>query len=78
MKILDQLLTYLRERNGVTDVALAYLIRNDDEGAAALPALNDDFPWSGEHSNFMEELIAYSPLTGAAYVQDNAALYSIL
>jgi len=63
MKMLDQFLTYLREKNGVQGIALSYVICNEPDVPVVLPALMVNVTWSDDRTSMMEELIEYAPHT---------------
>ena len=77
MKALDQITSHLRERLGVTNVALSYIIRTDPN-PGQIPDQENNSPTSNGFSSIMEELIAYAPHTGDAYKEDNAKVFQIL
>ena len=77
MKALDQLPSHLRERLGVIDIALSYIIR-DNPNPGQVPNQANNSATSEGFSSIMDELIAYAPHTGDAYKEDNAKVFQIL
>ena len=74
---------HLRERLGVQKVALSYVICENAMPPAVLPQQNDnnnpDMTTTEKYGGrIMDELIGYSPHTGAAYAKDNTTVYHIL
>ena len=78
VKFLDQLPTYIKELHGVSQVSLAYLIRESSTPPTPLPVLEPNVPWSEGHSSLMDELISFTPHSGPNYNADNARLFGIL
>ena len=78
MKYLDQLPTYVRELHGVSQVSMAYLIRESSLPPNPLPGLETNVPWADGHTSLIEELISFTPHTGPNYDADNARLFGIL
>lgn len=81
-KILDLLPGHLRERMGARGVALSYVIR-EDAAPGNVPqqrviggiAQSTSAPFE---NNIMDELIAYTPHTGAGWDEDNASVLQVL
>lgn len=77
IRAMDIVPSHLRERLGVRDVALSYVIR-DLENPGAVPALDPNKATGTDYNSIMDELIAYAPLQGEGYVSDNATVFQIL
>ena len=65
MKALDLVPSHLRERLGVQNVSLSYVIRDN--------ATPNTIP-----EQAMDELIDYTPHTGQEYTEDNAKVFQIM
>ena len=76
MKALDQITSHLRERLGVTNVALSYVIR-ETPTPGPVPNQANNSATSAAFASIMDELIAYAPHTGDAYKEDNAKVFQI-
>ena len=55
-----------------------YIIRDNALAPNPLPALIARKPWSNPYTNLMDELIAYTPLSGTNFISDNARVFGIL
>ena len=78
MKMIDALPTHLQELNGVSGIALAYVIRKDVDPPNPLPPLINDMPWSEPNTSMMEELVLYAAHAGASYKADNATVFRLI
>lgn len=77
IRAMDIVPSHLRERLGVRDVALSYVIR-ELENPGAVPALDPNKATGEAYDSIMDELIAYTPLQGDGYASDNATVFQIL
>ena len=77
-KFLDQFLLHLRKLHGVNNVALSYIIRDQEVIPAVLPPLMPLVLWSAGHTSMMDELISFGPHKDLAYKYDNAIVYAYL
>lgn len=77
MKALDLVPSHLRERLGVTKVALSYIIRDNIE-PIDIPVQANDSATANGFDTIMDELIEYTPHSGETYAEDNAKVFQIL
>ena len=76
MKAMDLIPNHLRDRLGVRKVFLAYAIRDKEIGPSVEVSEADSIT-SANYISLMEELIERTPLTGTAYMEDNAKVFLI-
>jgi hypothetical protein len=76
-KALDTLPNFLRSKIGVRNVALSYVIR-EDETPPALEPLMLDKPYAERSGSLMNELIAHSPIIGPGLEEDNSTVFALL
>ena len=77
MKAMDVLPNHLRECLGSRKIPLSYVIR-DEENPPVLENLAPDKATGASYNSIMDELIAYAPLTGDQYIEDNAKVFQII
>ena len=76
-KALDSFPTLLRDRLGIRDIPLSYVIRADDQPKPLTALAPGEIHGVGTESIY-EELINSSSLEGDEYLEDRAAVYNIL
>ena len=77
MKALDLVPSHLRERLGVRNVALSYIIRNNAT-PDAIPEQANNSATAEQFNTIMDELIENTPHLGEEYAEDNAKVFQIL
>lgn len=77
MKAMDVLPNHLREHLGSRKIPISYVIR-DNDNPPALENLAPNKVTGASYDSIMDELIAYVPLTGDHYIEDNAKVFQII
>mmetsp|Transcript_17771 Transcript_17771/g.25099 ORF Transcript_17771/g.25099 Transcript_17771/m.25099 type:complete len:91 (-) Transcript_17771:2957-3229(-) len=77
MKAMDVLPSHLRERLGVRQVPLEYII-HDNETPVPIEALATNLITSSNFISLMDELVARTPHKGNDFTEDNAKVFQII